>query len=109
MSVAMDEGGAGSRKERMLIGGAWVDSAGGGELAVENPGNRATIAHIPRGGEEDVDRAVTAAAEAFATWSKTVPRDRGFTKQLFKVTPCPSIFAIPFSIPLAMSFVCSLV
>ncbi len=77
MSVATDVDGSAPRKVRMLIGGAWVDSAGGGDLAVENPGNRSVIAHIPRGGEADVDRAVTAAADAFKTWSKTVPRDRG--------------------------------
>ena len=65
------------RHARMLIGGAWVDSASGAMLSVENPGRRQAIADIPRGGAADVDRAVQAAAQAFPAWSKVPPRDRG--------------------------------
>jgi acyl-CoA reductase-like NAD-dependent aldehyde dehydrogenase len=65
------------RHARMLIDGAWVDSASGAELMVENPARRTPIASIPRGGKEDVDRAVQAAQKAFPTWSKTPPRQRG--------------------------------
>jgi acyl-CoA reductase-like NAD-dependent aldehyde dehydrogenase len=62
---------------RMLIGGEWTGSASGEVLNVDNPANRQTIAHIPRGGKADVDRAVQAAHDAFASWSRTVPRERG--------------------------------
>jgi acyl-CoA reductase-like NAD-dependent aldehyde dehydrogenase len=43
---------------------------------MENPAKRQTIAEIPRGRAEDVDRAVVAAA-AFPSWSKVAPRERG--------------------------------
>jgi acyl-CoA reductase-like NAD-dependent aldehyde dehydrogenase len=61
----------------MLIGGAWVASASGDVLSVENPAKRRPIADIPRGAAEDVDRAVAAAQKAFPAWSKTPPRLRG--------------------------------
>ena len=61
----------------MLIDGAWVDSASGAALTVENPARRSTIASIPRGAAEDVDRAVQAAEKAFPAWSKIPPRQRG--------------------------------
>ena len=62
---------------RMLLGGDFVDSASGETIAVQNPANRGIFAHVPRAGAEDVDRAVKAAAGAFATWRDVVPRDRG--------------------------------
>jgi acyl-CoA reductase-like NAD-dependent aldehyde dehydrogenase len=65
------------RRALMLIGGAWVGGASGAELTVENPARRTPIASIPRGGKEDVARAVQAAQNAFPGWSKTAPRQRG--------------------------------
>src|SRR5437773_2416959 len=65
------------RKARMLIGGRWVDSASGEVLEVEDPAHRRPIAEVPRGGAEDVARAVQAAADAFPAWSRTIPRERG--------------------------------
>src|SRR4029453_2349166 len=65
------------RKARMLIGGKWVDSASGEVLEVEDPAHRRSIAKVPRGGAEDVARAVKAAADAFPAWSRTIPRERG--------------------------------
>ena len=67
----------GPKKERMLIGGKWVDSASGEWLEVEDPAHRRPIAEVPRGRSEDVARAVKAAADAFPAWSRTVPRERG--------------------------------
>jgi len=63
--------------QKMFIDGAWVDATGGRVLSVEAPGTREAIASIPRGGAEDIDRAVKAAAKAFPAWSRVVPRDRG--------------------------------
>lgn len=65
------------RQAHMLIDGAWTESAKGGSIEVENPGNRQIIASIPRGQTEDVDRAVKAATAAFPAWSKVPPRERG--------------------------------
>ena len=62
---------------RMLLGGDFVDSASGETIAVQNPANRGIFAHVPRAGAEDVDRAVKAAAGAFAAWRDVVPRERG--------------------------------
>jgi len=62
---------------RMLIGGRWVEAAAGGTIEVENPGKRRVIAKVPRGGAEDVDRAVSAARDAFDGWRRTAPRERG--------------------------------
>jgi len=68
---------ANGQQARMLIDGAWVGSASGDVLTVENPARRTTIASIPRGAREDVDRAVNAAQKAFPAWSKIPPRQRG--------------------------------
>jgi acyl-CoA reductase-like NAD-dependent aldehyde dehydrogenase len=65
------------RQAHMLIDGAWVDSASGATLTVENPARRTPVASIPRAARQDVDRAVQAAQKAFAGWSKTPPRQRG--------------------------------
>jgi len=65
-------------REKMLIGGDWVDSADGRTFDVETPAKRgAVIAQAPRAGVADVDRAVKAAAAAFPAWRATAPRDRG--------------------------------
>src|SRR5438132_804500 len=65
-------------REKMVIGGAWVDSADGRTFDVETPARRGSvIAQVPRAGAEDVDRAVKAAAAAFPLWRAVAPRDRG--------------------------------
>ncbi len=61
---------------QQFIDGAWVDSAGGQTLAVENPADGQVIANVPASSDEDVDRAVNAAAKAFETWQHTTPQDR---------------------------------
>jgi len=65
------------KKPLMLIGGKWVESATCEMLEVEDPAHRRPVAEIPRGGVEDVARAVNAAAEAFPAWSRMIPRERG--------------------------------
>jgi betaine-aldehyde dehydrogenase len=62
----------------MLVGGDWVDAAGGETLEVENPSRRGTVvATVPRARSADVDRAVQAAAAAFPSWRDTPPAQRG--------------------------------
>ncbi len=65
------------RRAQMLIGGEWVGSADGRTFPIENPANRQVIAEAPRGGAEDVDRAVRAAEAAFEGWKLVAPRERG--------------------------------
>ncbi len=65
-------------RPRMFIGGEWVESADGRTFEVETPATRGrVIAHVPRSGAADVDRAVRAAAAAFPAWRAVTPRDRG--------------------------------
>jgi betaine-aldehyde dehydrogenase len=62
---------------KMLIAGEWADSADGRTIEVESPANRKAIGIVPRGGPEDVDRAVKAAQAAFDGWKRMPPRERG--------------------------------
>ena len=59
-----------------FIGGEFVDPADGQAEDVINPSTGEVIAQAPVSTAEDVDRAVRAAREAFATWSVTTPRAR---------------------------------
>jgi aminobutyraldehyde dehydrogenase len=61
---------------QQFIGGQWVDAASGKTLDVENPASARVVAHVPASGEEDVNRAVEAAAAAFEGWSLTTPQTR---------------------------------
>ena len=61
---------------QQLIGGQWIDSASSETQAVENPAVYEEIARVPASGQEDVNRAVEAAAKAFESWSLTTPQTR---------------------------------
>jgi betaine-aldehyde dehydrogenase len=63
-------------RNRMFINGDWADSVGGQTAPVTNPATEETIADVPMGTAEDVDRAVAAAKAAFETWSQTTPGER---------------------------------
>jgi aldehyde dehydrogenase (NAD+) len=63
-------------RDKLFIGGEWVDPTGSGTIEVVNPSNEEVIGSIPEGSAEDVDRAARAAREAFATWSQTTPAER---------------------------------
>lgn len=65
------------QQHRIFIGGEWVDSAGDGSQSILNPATGETIAEVPSGTVEDVDRAVKAARKAFEeTWSGSTPAER---------------------------------
>src|SRR5204862_3737426 len=65
------------KRHDMFIGGEWVPSAGDESLPVVNPATGEVIAEIPRGTEQDVDRAVAAASRAFDdVWFDTTPGER---------------------------------
>src|ERR687887_478705 len=59
-----------------FVGGEWVDSASGETMEVINPSTSETIADVPRGTAEDVDRAVQAAKKALPEWLETTPGER---------------------------------
>src|SRR5438874_2262501 len=59
-----------------FVGGDWVDSASGETMEVINPSTGETIAEVPRGTGEDVDRAVLAAKKALPEWLETTPGER---------------------------------
>src|SRR5919198_1421864 len=59
-----------------FVGGEWVDSASGETMEVINPSTGETIAEVPRGTAEDVDRAVQAAKKALPEWLETTPGER---------------------------------
>ena len=64
-------------KQDMFIGGEWTPGAGGDAQEIVNPATGKVIAHVPKGTEEDVDRAVAAARKAFdGGWSDSTPRMR---------------------------------
>jgi len=67
------------KKHRMLIGGQWVEPASGAWFESVNPYTAAPWALIPRGGKDDVDRAVAAAKSAFYgdDWRKLTASARG--------------------------------
>src|SRR3954452_3865769 len=58
-------------RDKLYIGGEWVDPSGDGTIEVVNPATEEVIGRVPEGTPADVDRAVAAAREAFATWSVT--------------------------------------
>src|SRR5690242_16892094 len=65
------------RRHEMFIGGEWTPGSGGEVQEIVNPATGKVIAHVPKGTEKDVDRAVAAARKAFDEgWSDTTPRDR---------------------------------
>jgi betaine-aldehyde dehydrogenase/aminobutyraldehyde dehydrogenase len=69
MSVAVTQ-------QKMFIGGEFVDSVSGETMEVLNPATGETIAEVPRGTAEDVERAVTAAKKAWEEWQAKTPKDR---------------------------------
>jgi 1-pyrroline dehydrogenase len=65
------------KRHEMFIGGHWVPGTGDQTQEIVNPATGKVIAHVPKGTEQDVDRAVAAARKAYdETWSDSTPRDR---------------------------------
>ena len=63
-------------KHQNLIGGEWVDSAGGETMEVLNPATGETIAEVPSATADDVEKAVQAAKKALPEWLETTPGER---------------------------------
>ena len=63
-------------RDKLYIGGEWVDPAGDDKIEVVNPATEEVIGSVPSGTTEDVDRAVAAARGAFDSWSQTSREER---------------------------------
>jgi len=65
------------KRREMYIGGKWGPGSGHEYQQVVNPATGKVIAEVPKGTEEDVNVAVTAARSAFDdVWYDTTPRER---------------------------------
>ena len=65
------------KQHQMFIGGEWVDGGGEESQPILNPATGEVIAEVPKGTEQDVDRAVAAARKAYdEVWFDTTPKDR---------------------------------
>lgn len=64
---------------KILIGDQWCDAASGKTFATVNPATEEVLAEVAEGDVADVDRAVTAARDAFNSraWSSMDTQDRG--------------------------------
>jgi acyl-CoA reductase-like NAD-dependent aldehyde dehydrogenase len=63
-------------KDRIFIGGEWVEPSGGETIEMVNPTSEDVIGTIPACSPADTDRAVAAAREAFTSWSQTSREER---------------------------------
>jgi len=63
-------------RDRIFIGGKWVEPASDETLEVVNSTTEETMGTIPACGAADADRAVAAAREAFESWSRTSREER---------------------------------
>ncbi len=65
--------------DKLFIGGEWVAPLSGRQLEIVNPNSEEVVARVAEAGNEDMDRAVAAARDAFdnGPWSTTPPAERG--------------------------------
>ncbi len=64
-------------RDRLFIGGAFVDSLSGSRIPVHNPHDGSLVAEVSEALPADVDRAVEAARAAFPRWARTAAAERG--------------------------------
>ncbi len=64
--------------DKLFIGGKWVPPSGTGTIDVISPHTEEPVGRVPEGTEADIDRAVTAAREAFddGPWPRMTPQER---------------------------------
>ena len=63
-------------KDRIFIGGEWVEPGGADPIEVVNPTSEEAMGSIPGCSPEDADRAVAAARAAFDSWSQAPREER---------------------------------
>ena len=64
------------KRREMFVGGAWHAGTGSEAQPIINPATGEVIAEVPKGTEQDVDRAVQAARKAYLEWFETTPKER---------------------------------
>jgi aldehyde dehydrogenase (NAD+) len=64
------------RHTKIYVHGEWIESTGTEFLQVVNPATETVIAEVARGTAEDVDKAVSAAQQAFPGWSVSTVQER---------------------------------
>ena len=69
------------RRQQILVGGAWVDADSGETIAVTNPATGGTLGTVPKGGVAETRRAIAAAQDAFAKFSRTTANERAKISQ----------------------------
>ncbi len=62
---------------QLFINNEFVDAADGSTFEVLNPYDNSLLANVAEAKQEDVDRAVKAARDAFPAWSAISPSDKG--------------------------------
>ena len=96
-------------RDRLFIGGEWVEPAGDGSIEVVNPTTEQIVGRIPEGTVEDADRAVRAARAAFEDWSRRTPFERaGFSaaigaKLAERGDELAALFSTELGMPLTLS------
>ncbi|KPL69484.1 aldehyde dehydrogenase [Erythrobacter sp. SG61-1L] len=65
--------------DKLFIGGEWVAATSGRMIEIVNPNSEEVVARVAEAGNEDMDRAVAAARDAFdnGPWPNTSPAERG--------------------------------
>lgn len=76
---------------RNYIAGQWVTAISGEVFPSFNPANGEVIGEVPKSGRADVERAVTAAAEAFPRWRKVPAPKRG--EILYRTHPAVKVIS----------------
>ena len=64
------------KTSKLWIGGEHLEPTGGNYFEDLNPSDQAVIANVAKGTPADIDRAVAAAVQAFATFSQTQAKER---------------------------------
>jgi acyl-CoA reductase-like NAD-dependent aldehyde dehydrogenase len=72
-----DEASAVGIRDRLFIGGSFVDAVDGSTFETINPHDGSLIARVARAGPADIDRAVAAASTAFPAWGRLAAAARG--------------------------------
>jgi acyl-CoA reductase-like NAD-dependent aldehyde dehydrogenase len=61
---------------KMIIAGEWCDASDGRSTEIRNPATGEVVDRVPAGTQEDIDRAIDAAASSFKKWSAVPPAKR---------------------------------
>ena len=72
-----------TNRMKNFVNGEFVEGVRGEWEEIINPATGEVIAEVPKGSEEDVDRAVEAADNTFAEWFETTPKERA--EMLFRL------------------------